>query len=225
MVMSASLPPEIPVSPPPIPPVQFGGPAALLVPKKPSWPKVVGILGIIFGAFGVIGGAQLIAMPNIMDFQKGMMSNMERSFAEHRSSRRDTEMFPYPRDSEMSPDRRDTEASPEGLFTMFNAMWDTPEWFDTWCRVGGTLAVLISGFYIIAAIRLLQIKPGAVGLFYSAAGLAIVLVLVKVGVGVYLGSLMSMGVVMNGVIGGIADIVLFIVVASGSKEMFARQAT
>ncbi|MBL7220931.1 MAG: hypothetical protein ISS69_12505 [Phycisphaerae bacterium] len=214
--MSASPPPEIPASPPPIPPVQFGGPAALLAPRKPSWPKVVGILGIIFGAFGVIGGAQLIATPNIMDFQKGMMSNMERSFAEHRSSRRDSEMF---------PDRRDTEASPEGLFTMFNAMWDTPEWFDTWCRVGGTLAVLISGFYIIAAIRLLQIKPGAVGLFYSAAGLAIILVLVKVGVGVYLGSLMSMGVVMNGVIGGIADIVLFIVVASGSKEMFARQAT
>lgn len=46
--------------------------------------------------------------------------------------------------------------------------------------------------------------------------------MVKVGVAVALGSLMSIGMMMGGVVGGIADVALFIVVASGSKEMFAR---
>jgi len=203
--MSASLPPEIPLSPPPMPPVQGGGGVRQLAPKKPSWPKVVGILGIIFGAFGVIGGAQLIATPSMMDFQKGMMSNMEK-LAER-------EQF----------NRRDSGPPPKEVFEMFNKIFDTPEWFDTWCRVGGALAMIISGFYIFAAIRLLQIKSGAVGLFYSAAGAAIVLALVKVAVAVSLGSLMSIGMMMGGIVGGIADIVLFIVVASGSKEMFATR--
>ena len=214
--MSASLPPEIPVNQPPIPPVQPGEPAMQLAPKKPSWPKVVGILGIIFGAFGVIGGAQLITAPSTIEKKKKLMSNMEKSFEEHRSS---------PRDSEVFPDRRDTEASPKGLFTMFNAMLDTPEWFGAWCKVGGILGILISGFYVFAAIRILQIKPGAVGLFYSAAGLAIALALVKVGVAVALGSLLSISIMVSAIIGGVADIVLFIVVANGSKEMFAPQAT
>ena len=223
--MSSVPPPEIPVNPPPIAPVQPGRFVPQPGPGKSNWPKVVGILGIIFGAFGVIGGAQLIMAPSTMDFQKRMMSNMEKSFDEHRSSPRDSEVFPDRRDNEAFPDRRDTEASPKGLFTMFNAMFDTPEWFDTWCRVGGTLAVIISGFYIFAAIRLLQIKPGAVELFYSAAGLAIVLALVKVAVAVSLGSFMGIGLIMNGILGGIADLILFIVVATGSKEMFATQKT
>jgi len=203
--MSASLPPEIPVNPPVIPPVQPGGPVPQLAPKKPSWPKVVGILGIIFGAFGVIGGAQLMATPSIMEFQKGMMSNMEKL-----SERQDF-------------NRRNSGPPPKEVFKMVKKMWDTPEWFDTWCMVGGALAVIISGFYVFAAIRILQIKPGATGLFYSAAGLAIALALVKVAVAVSLGSLMSIGMMVGAIVGGIADIVLFIVVASGSKEMFAAQ--
>ena len=204
--MSASLPPEIPLNPPPIPPVQPGGPIPQLAPRKPSWPKVVGILGIIFGAFGVIGGAQLTVMPSMMDFQKGMMSNMEKTF-------------------EKQSNRRDFEAPPKEVFKMVKKMWDTPEWFGAWCKVGGILGMFISGFYIFAAIRILQIKPGAPGLFYSAAGLAITLALVKVGVAVALGSLLSISIVMGAIFGGVADIVLFIVVANGSKEMFATQPT
>ena len=205
--MSASLPPEIPVNPPPIPPVQGAGPVAQFAPapRKPSWPKVVGILGIIFGAFGVIGGAQLIATPSIMDFQKGMMSNMEK-FAE-----------------KQRVNRRDAGPPPEEVFKVVKQMWDTPEWFSTWCAIGGSLAMVISGFYIFAAIRILQIKPGAVGLFYSAAGLAIALAMVKVAVAVSMGSLMSISMMTGGIIGGVIDIVLFIVVASGSKEMFAAR--
>ncbi len=219
--MSASQPPEIPAGPPLMPPVQPGGPAAQLAPRKPNWPKVVGILGIIFGAFGVIGGAQLMAMPSMMDMQKGMMSSMEKAFERRRPNRRD---FEAPPDEENRSSRRDFEAPPKEVFKVFNKMFDIPDWFGTWCKVGGILAMLISGFYIFAAIRLLQIKSGAVGLFYCAAGLAIALALVKVGVAVSLGSLMSIGMIMGGIIGGVADVILFVVVATGSKEMFARHA-
>jgi hypothetical protein len=167
---------------------------------------VVGILGIIFGALGVIGGAQLMMMPSTMRLQKEIMSDMERTMEEAR------------------PNRRGFESPPVKMSKVFDKMLDTPEWFDTWCRIGGPLAMLISGFYIFAAVRVLQIKPGAVGLFCSAAGLSIALSLTKVGIALSLASLMSIGMVMGGVVGGIVDVVLIIVVVSGNKKMLAAQA-
>jgi hypothetical protein len=129
------------MNPPPIPPVQSGQRVRQIAPEKPKWPKVVGILGIIFGSLGVIGGAQLIAMPNMMEMQKGMMSNMEKAFEEDRLN------------------RRDSAPPPKEVFKMFKGIWETPEWFGAWCKIGGTLAILICGFYVFAAIRIIQTKP------------------------------------------------------------------
>jgi hypothetical protein len=164
---------------------------------------VVGILGIIFGAFGLIGGVQLIMAPTTMAQQKQMMAHMEQTLEEDASR------------------RRDVQPPARGVFRMFSGMFDTPEWFESWCRIGGTLVVLLSGFYIFAAIWLLRIRPGAPGMFCLAASLGIVMAIAKVVVALSLGSLMSIGMVMGGAVGGVIDIVLLAVVVSGNKERFA----
>ena len=61
---------------------------------------------------------------------------------------------------------------------------------------------------------------GAPQWFCSIAAVAVLLAIAKVGVGASIGSLMSMGFVANGLIGGVADCVLLGVVASGDKKMF-----
>jgi hypothetical protein len=55
--------------------------------------------------------------------------------------------------------------------------------------------------------------------------MGVALALVKVCVAVALGSLLSISMLMGGIVGGIADVILLFVVASGSKEMFATPST
>ncbi|MDP6046976.1 MAG: hypothetical protein QGG25_15320, partial [Phycisphaerae bacterium] len=90
-------------------PVQFVQPVVQAPPVVSSWPKVVGILGIIFGAFGVLAGAQLMMMPNTMRSQKKMFSHMERMVETK---------------SEEQP-----EAAPiiKGMFSGFNDMFGVPK--------------------------------------------------------------------------------------------------
>ncbi len=202
--MTSSLPPEIPSEPPAIPPVR-NTQGAQPPTRKSNWPKVVGIIGIIFGAIGLLGGAQLMMMPTMMETQKNMMADMQRM-------------------SESSyGNRRNSAPPPKELFGMFDKMFDMPEWFPVWSKIGGILAMAISGFYIFGAIRLLKLKPDGPSLFCWAAGLAISLAIVRIVVGVSVGSLMSFGLVLNAVFGGVADGVLCSITASGDKSMFKEK--
>ena len=200
--MTSSQPPEIPPIPP-IPPVQYAQ-VVQAPPKVSSWPKVVGIIGIIFGAVGLLGGAQLLFMPKMMETQRGMMSEMRRMSESHQ------------------PDRRNPGPKPDEVFKMVENMFDLPPWFATWTIIGGSLAMAISAVYIFGAIRLIQLKAGAPSLFCWAAGLAVALAIVRVVVGVSIGSLMSISLILGAVCGGIADGVLFCITATGDKKMFGR---
>ena len=44
--------------------------------KRPTWATVVGILGIVFSSFGILGAGQIIMTPKIMEFQKQMITTM-----------------------------------------------------------------------------------------------------------------------------------------------------
>jgi len=201
--MSEFQQPEMPPSPPPIPPVQCAPPVGVAPgPGKPNWPKVVGIIGIIFGTLGLLGGVQLMVLPKTLETQQGIMVNMQ-EMAE-----------------KTNPDQPDFNQPPKELFNVFNKMFDTPEWFGSWCLFGGALAAIISGGYVFAAIRLIQLKPGAPSLFCLLAGLAVVLAAARVAVGISVGSLMSISLVVGAVFGGIADGALLCVVASSDKKMF-----
>ncbi len=172
--------------------------------KRPTWATVVGVLGIIFGCFGVIGAGQLMMMPKMMEMQKEMFSSMQESMEKQETT-----------------DPQQT--APKEMFKTMEKMWDVPDWFDTYCVVAGIAALFVSGFYVFASIRLLQTKPTAIKLFYSAAGLDIGFTVLKSVVAMTAASFMGMGMMMGGMFGLVITVVLLIVVATGNKEAFAKQ--
>jgi len=117
--------------------------------KKPTWIKVVGIMGIILGCFGLFGAGSTIMTPKMMEIQKEMMPQMR-------------EMM------------ESQQGSSEATMALMEKMWDVPEWFGTWCLVSGIIALLIAGYYIFACVNLLRIKKTAITMFYIAAGISIV---------------------------------------------------
>jgi hypothetical protein len=173
--------------------------------KRPTWATVVGVLGIILSSLGVLGAGQFMMMPKMMQFQKEMMAGMQESM-EKQESTKDREMMP-----------------PKEMFKMFEKMWDTPEWYATWCIVAGLLSLLISGFYLFASITLLQVKPSAIRLFYTAVGLSIGLALLKGFAAASAMSFMGLAMLFGSMCGVVIDIVLVIVVATGDKEAFIRE--
>ena len=169
--------------------------------KKPMWVTVAGILGIIVGCYGIFDGAQLLATLAMMAAHEKMMSSMEEAFEGQESAT-----------SRPGP--------PMNPFKMFKRMLDVPEWFGTWCVVWGILVLLVSGFYLYAAIRLLQVKPSSVKLFYWAACLDVALMVAHTVVVVATMSLLGMPTLLGGVFGAVTSVVLVIIVRSGDKRVF-----
>ena len=200
--MTSSLPPEIPTDPPAIPPVQYAQ-ATLQPPKKSNWPSVVGTIGLIFGALGFLGGAQLVMLPTQFESQKKEMAAL-----------REMPNSPY--------NSKSGEPSMQRMFKMLEGMFEFPDWFPTWCKIGGILSMAVSGFYIFGALRLYQLKPDGPLLFCWAAALASVLALARIVVGISVWTLLSISLVMGPVVGGIADGVLCYITAKGDKEMFGK---
>ena len=112
---------------------------------------------------------------------------------------------------------------PLGMFKSFTKFLDFPDWFGTWSIISGILKLLVSAFFLLASIRLLQMKRSSINLFYWAAGSSIALGVVKGIVAVSAVSFMAIAMMFGGVFGIIIDIVLIIVVATGNKEAFYSQ--
>jgi hypothetical protein len=169
---------------------------------RPTWATVVGIMGIIIGCFGLLGGAQFMMMPQMMDMQQEMWSGMQSSIEAQSAT-----------NSQALP--------PAEMFSMMEKMWNTPDWFDTYCLFAGIVALFVSGFYMFASIRLLQTKHNAINLFYWAVGLTIGFAIVKAVVAMAAMSYMGMSMMMGGLFGIVIHIVLLIVVITGKKEAFS----
>ncbi len=173
--------------------------------ERPTWATVVGILGIVFSCFGLMGAGSDIIMPKVMDVQKEMFMQMEAFQAEVIKSD----------GADQNVDARFFE-----IFKSIGKMWETPEWFGVFSVTTGIIKLIISGLTLFACIRLLQLKPSAITLFYWGAGLNIGLVVFKLIVALF--SISFMAMMFGGIFGVVVYIVLIIVVASGDKASFYR---
>jgi hypothetical protein len=99
-------------------------------------------------------------------------------------------------------------------------MWEFPEWYNTWAIISGLLILFVSAFLLFASIRLLQLKPSGIRMFYWAAGSKIALSVVMTAVALSALSFMGIAMMFGGVFGIVIDIILIIVVASGNKAAF-----
>lgn len=166
--------------------------------EKPTWVKVIGILGIIFGCTGILGSLNIIVMPKIMGFQQEMMEiAMEK--AQH------------------DPD------FPVEFREIFTNMWNFPEWFGVWAVIFGLAGLLVAAFYLLAGIWMVQIKPAADKLMIWALALSILLALLQVVTIITAASFMAIMFVVGGLFSIVIDVVLLIVILTNDRSIFSRQ--
>ncbi len=184
--------------------------------KRPTWATVVGVLGIIFACLGILGAGQEIMMPKIFKFQKEIFSDFEKIIEEEIEKERSRQP------DQEGRDKSDAEI-PMGIFKSFTKMMDFPDWYGTWSIISGLLKLCVCALFLLASIRLLQVKPSSIKLFYWAAGSSIALGVLKGIVALSAVSFMAIAAMLGGVFGIVIDIVLIIVVATGDKEAFYGQ--
>jgi len=165
--------------------------------NKPTWIKVVGILGIIFGCFGIWGSLNIMIMPQIIDFQKEFIG------------------------AAMDEARNDPEF-PDRLADVMESLWDLPDWFGTWAILFGIAGLLVTGFYLLASIWLLQVKPAADKLMIAALLISIILALIQAITAGLAGGFVAIVFVMGGVFSIIIDLVLLIVILTADRKIFSR---
>lgn len=185
--------------------------------KRPTWATVVGILGIIFGCLGILGGGQEIMMPKMIEMQKEMFAAFEK----------DRDQDQNESGNESTSDQKEHPSSPSmfppEMLESMEAMWEFPDWFERWLVVSGIFRALVSAFLLFASIWLLQLKPCSIRLFYWASGLTIFFSVVRSVLAISSMSFIGISMAFGSGFGALIDVVLIVVVATGSKEAFRSQ--
>lgn len=181
--------------------------------KRPTWATVVGVLGIIFGCFGILGSGQNILMPQMMEMQKEMMTAFQEEI--EKQAEREQE-----RSEEGGNNENQAAGFPIKIFESMQKMWDMPEWFKTWSVVTGVIKLLISSSLLYVSICMLQLKQNSIKLFYYVTGTNIAFVLVSGLVALSVNSFMGVAMMTGGIFSIGIDIVLLIVVINANKESF-----
>ncbi len=162
--------------------------------RRPGWVTTVGILGIILACMGLLGSMQLVFFNSLMATQQQMLRSM--------ASESGTEPG-------------------AGVLTFFaDLLSSLPAWFKTWTIGAGFVGLAIYGANLLASVRLLNMRPGAVRGFYWVSASAIAFNGVH-GVAGYLafgklGSIMAFMVLMNSAI----YVALLSVVIASDKSAF-----
>lgn len=180
--------------------------------QRPTWATVVGILAILFGSFGVIGGAQEIVMPYMLDMQKDMMQNMNEMVQEIQKKELEKK-------SESSKNV-EHHYNPLKIFDFFSDKMDLPDWYRTYALLFGVVSMLIAGFYLLCGILLLMLKPLAPLLFKITLAFSILWGVIS---GLIYGLSDNFVLIMSipgSVAGIVIDIVLLVVIFVGNKEAF-----
>ncbi|WP_020405389.1 hypothetical protein [Hahella ganghwensis] len=182
--------------------------------NKPTWVTVIGILMIIFGGLGILGAAQEIAMPVMMDMHKEMMT-----------------AFGQGEDGAGVPKisweiEQDGEKQTLDMSQFYDAMQEQlqfPDWYKSWGMLMGLVSMAIGALYLLSGIFLLMTKSFAVNTIYLALGLSILWAIIQ-GV-LFLGT--DSGLLLAQVPAFLAsiviDIILLIVVLTGSKDVFKAE--
>lgn len=175
--------------------------------ERPTWATVIGILLIIFGIFGIMSGAQKIAMPAMLEMQAEFAKAFEETTGPKITIEGESE-------------GESSTIDMGGMFKALGEQFKMPDWFKAWSPVIGSISIFIAALFLLAGIFLLMLKPFAVKLTYIALGLSIAWALFQIVIFSFTGSIMMMAMSSGAVMSAVIDLVLLIVVLTGSKEAF-----
>ena len=177
--------------------------------KPPTWGLVVGILGVCFGALGLVGGAYEIMMPMMLSMQKKMVQGIQLSARESAPAAEDCKPKPC------AP-----KVDPDAAFRTMDEFMSAPPWYTPFAYANGGLQLLLGALYMLAALFLLLVKRGAATFFLWVASLSAVRNLVAIGAGISAGSFLAFWSVASGAGGFLVDLVLITVVAVSDRSAY-----
>lgn len=177
--------------------------------KPPAWATIVGILGICFGALGLMGGGYELMMPMMMSMQKKMMEGMKESIKEAPKA---------PASSAAKPSGPPVD--PKAVFKTFEDFMSVPPWYERFAYINGTLQLLLAALYILASVFLLLVRRGAATFFLAVAAVSAVRNLAAVAIGLSTGSFFAFWSVGAGAAGFLIDLVLSIVVLVSDRSAY-----
>lgn len=184
--------------------------------KRPTWATIVGVLAIIFGVFGVFGGAQEVAMPSILEMQKEMMTH----FSEGKTpDGKDVPKMSWEIENNGENQKIDMSSMFEGIQEQFQV----PEWYKSWAMVIGLISMGVAALYLLSGIFLLMTKQFAVKIFYIAIGVSISWAILQAVIYSQVGSGMLMTQIPGFIASVVIDIILLVVVLVGGKEAFSTE--
>ncbi len=167
--------------------------------EKPTWVKVIGVLGIIFGCTGILGSLQMFIMPQMYHFWQDLFEAVEEE------ARYDPE---YPAE----------------MMERMKCLWQVPDWIGTWAIVFGALGVLVAAFYLISAIMLLQVKPGGARLMIAALVASMVLAIVQAATIATAGGFIAIAFTMGAAFSFVIDLVLLVIILTSDRTIFRQPA-
>jgi len=191
--------------------------------KRPTWATVVGVIGIIFAAFSIIGALQTMVMPYIFDMEKNIMQTVQKDF--EKQAEKDAA-----NDKELSPSRKhkherdaDMLKQQQQMMDMMGKYMEVPDWFRTTSLVFGIIGSLAGGFYLLSSIFLLLMKPYAPRMFIWSTGVVVALALAKAAAAIATGSFMAIMMILYSIVGVVVAVVLLIVTATSDKSAFEAE--
>jgi len=165
--------------------------------QRPTWATVVGVLGILFGVFGVLNAIQSVALPFFFELQERVFDTVK------------DQAYNDP-------------GAPVALIEMIDDMFDLSGWQKLWFMLTGFIALIINGFYLYAAIILLQVRQSAIRTIYIVLWVSIMFALIQGLVGLSMSTLLGFGIMIGSLFSIALDAILLIVVSSADKSAFRK---
>jgi hypothetical protein len=167
--------------------------------KKPTWVKVIGVLGIIFGCTAILGSLNMMVTPKLFKFQQSII------------------------ETALEEARRDPDF-PDGMADILRDMYDMPGWFGVWAIVFGAIGVVVGAFYLLAAIWFIQLKRSADKIFIGALGVSILLALLQIITIIPASSIIAVFITAGCTFSLIIDLILLIVIMTSDRSAFKGDA-
>ena len=179
---------------------------------KPGWVTAVGIIAIVLSGFGVLGGLQESLTPVMIDAQR---AEYEMIIEEFNSMTAEGEQ-------QLSPEDQQIIDMMSSFAEFFEKILNMPEWYLNWLIVSGIISMLIHGFYLFAAIGLMQLKPHAPRFLATALPLSIALAITRTTIAVQALGGMAFFMMGGTLIALLIEVVLLIVLLTKDKSVFKQ---
>jgi len=180
--------------------------------KKPGWVTAVAIIAIVLSGFGVMGGIQESLTPIMLDAQRAEYEMIIEEF---------NKLTPE-NDQYISEEDKQIFEFIQSFARFFEKILNMPEWYLNWLILSGIISMLVHGFYLFAAIWLMQLKPHAPRYLAIALPLSIAFALTRTYIAVQ--ALDNMALLMMGgtLIAMSIEVILLLVLLTKDKSVFKQ---